>query len=149
MKNMISLIDVSSSTTEPVLIMGETGTGKELAARAIHEASERRGKPFVAIDCGALPESLLESELFGHVRGAFTGASADRKGAFVRADRGTIFLDELDSISLTVQARLLRIIEERRVRHVGGDTESRCSRRWVLSDARLDGPDAPQRMGCA
>ncbi|MCK5795854.1 MAG: sigma 54-dependent Fis family transcriptional regulator [Deltaproteobacteria bacterium] len=136
MREVFAVLELAAGSRVTVLVEGETGTGKELAARAIHEASERRRKPFVAIDCGALPESLLESELFGHVRGAFTGASADRKGAFVRADRGTIFLDELDSVSLTVQARLLRVIEERRVRHVGGDTEKPIDVRVIAATRR-------------
>ena len=117
------MLELAARSQVTVLLEGETGTGKELAARGVHEASERRGGPFVAIDCGALPESLLESELFGHVRGAFTGATGDHKGAFQRAQGGTIFLDELDSVPLAVQARLLRVVEERRVRPVGGEQE--------------------------
>jgi transcriptional regulator with PAS, ATPase and Fis domain len=116
-----------------VLLEGETGTGKELAARAIHEASPRRARPFVAIDCGALPESLLESELFGHVRGAFTGAAQGRAGAFARAQGGTIFLDELGAISPAVQARLLRVVEERVVRPVGSDAEKALDVRIVAA----------------
>jgi DNA-binding NtrC family response regulator len=123
MREVFAVLELAAQTDITVLVEGETGTGKELAARAIHEASERRRGPFVAVDCGALPESLLESELFGHVRGAFTGAATDRKGAFVRASGGTIFLDELDSIALPAQARLLRVVEEQRVRPVGADEE--------------------------
>jgi transcriptional regulator with PAS, ATPase and Fis domain len=106
-----------------VLVQGETGTGKELVARALHEASPRRTGPFVAVDCGALPESLLESELFGHVKGAFTGAERARAGAFTRAHGGTLFLDELGGVPSGVQARLLRVLEERRVKPVGSDDE--------------------------
>ena len=120
-----------------MLLEGETGTGKELAARAIHERSTRRGGPFVAIDCGALPETLLESELFGHVRGAFTGAAQSRAGAFQRAHGGTIFLDELGSIPPAVQARLLRVLEERVVRPVGADQEKRVDVR-VLAASPID-----------
>ncbi len=107
-----------------VLIEGETGTGKELAARAVHELSDRRHKPFIALDCGSLPETLLEAELFGYVKGAFTGAYADKPGLFEAADGGTMFLDEITSASLSVQARLLRVIEEGEIRRVG-DTRVR------------------------
>jgi transcriptional regulator with PAS, ATPase and Fis domain len=120
-----------------VLLQGETGTGKELAARGLHEEGPRRKGPFVAVDCGALPEGLLESELFGHVRGAFTGASAERKGAFARADGGTIFLDELAAISPAVQARLLRVVEERRFLPVGSDRERSVDVR-IVGAARED-----------
>ncbi len=98
MREVFAVLELASQSDATVLLEGETGTGKELAARAVHEASPRRKGPFVAIDCGALPESLLESELFGHVRGAFTGASQGRAGAFVRAHQGTIFLDELGAV---------------------------------------------------
>lgn len=121
MRELFAVLGLASCSDATVLIEGETGTGKELAARAIHEASERRKGPFVAIDCGALPESLLESELFGHIRGAFTGATHRRKGAFAKANGGTIFLDELGRIPPTVQARLLRVIEERQLKPVGSD----------------------------
>ena len=137
MREVFAVLDLAAGTNVSVLLEGETGVGKELAARAIHDRGERRGKPFVAIDCGALPESLLESELFGHVRGAFTGAASPRQGAFVRADGGTIFLDELDSMPLTVQARFLRVIEERRVRAVGSDREHAIDIR-VIGASRRD-----------
>jgi DNA-binding NtrC family response regulator len=107
-----------------VLIQGETGTGKELVARAIHEQSPRAGGPFVAINCGALPDSLLESELFGHRRGAFTGAARDKTGLFEVADGGTLFLDEIGDTSPALQMKLLRAIENREIRPLG-DTESR------------------------
>jgi DNA-binding NtrC family response regulator len=123
MREVFAVLELAAGSDVTVLLEGETGTGKELAARAIHEASARRKAPFVAIDCGALPEALLESELFGHVKGAFTGASQSRAGAFLRAHGGTIFLDELGSIPPKVQARLLRVLEERRVRPVGADHE--------------------------
>jgi len=103
-----------------VLIIGESGTGKELVARAIHFNSQRAPMPFVAVDCGSLAETLLESELFGHVRGAFTGAIASKKGLFEEADNGTCFLDEVGNISLSTQAKLLRVLQEHQIKRVGG-----------------------------
>ncbi len=137
MREVFAVLELAAASEVTVLVQGETGTGKELVARAIHEASARRGKPFVAIDCGALPESLLESELFGHVRGAFTGASSSRAGAFTRANGGTLFLDELASVSPAVQARLLRVIEERKVKPVGADDEKKIDVRLVAA-SRVD-----------
>jgi len=113
-----------------VLVLGESGTGKELVARAIHEHSPRRKRPFVAVDCGALTETLLESELFGHVRGAFTGAIADAPGLFAEADGGTLFLDEIGDVSPALQAKLLRVLQDQRVRPVGGST-------WRKVDVRV------------
>jgi DNA-binding NtrC family response regulator len=123
MREVFAVLELAARSEVTVLLEGETGVGKELAARAIHSESERRRGPFIAIDCSALPENLVESELFGHVKGAFTGATSARKGAFARAAGGTLFLDELATVPLSVQARLLRAIEERRVRPVGADDE--------------------------
>ena len=117
-------------TRSAVLILGESGTGKELIARAVHQHSPRAGRPFVAVDCGALTETLLESELFGHVRGAFTGAVTDKKGVFEEADGGTCFLDEIGDISPTMQAKLLRVLQEHEVRRVGGKD-------WLKVDVRV------------
>jgi DNA-binding NtrC family response regulator len=109
-----------ASTDATVLILGETGTGKELVSRAIHERSRRREKPFISINCGAFTETLLESELFGHEKGSFTGASGRRRGVFEMSDGGTLFLDELGETSLSVQVNLLRVLEEMCFRRVGG-----------------------------
>jgi DNA-binding NtrC family response regulator len=123
LRELFAVLELAAASDVTVLIEGETGTGKQLAAQAIHDTSPRRRGPFVALDCGSLPENLLESELFGHMRGAFTGALQNREGAFVRAHGGTLFLDELGGVSPAVQARLLRAIEERKVRPVGADEE--------------------------
>ena len=117
-------------TKSTVLILGESGTGKELIAQAIHQHSPRANRPFVAVDCGALTETILESELFGHVRGAFTGALADKKGVFEEAQGGTCFLDEIGGISPNMQARLLRVLQEHEIRRVGGKD-------WVKVDVRV------------
>jgi DNA-binding NtrC family response regulator len=137
MREVFAVLERVASSDATILVEGETGTGKELVARAVHEASNRRRGPFVAVDCGALPENLLESELFGHVRGAFTGAANARNGMLLRADGGTLFLDELGRITPTLQARLLRVLEERKVRPLGGDTEKPVDVR-VIAASRDD-----------
>jgi len=120
MLRVFDQIRAVASTDATVLIRGETGTGKELVSRAIHERSRRRDQPFISVNCGAFTESLLESELFGHEKGSFTGASGQRRGVFEMADGGTLFLDELGETSLNVQVNLLRVLEEMRFRRVGG-----------------------------
>ncbi|MXZ72306.1 MAG: sigma-54-dependent Fis family transcriptional regulator [Acidobacteria bacterium] len=121
MHKLRELVKTVAGTTSTILVTGETGTGKELVARAIHHNSPRRREHFVALNCSAIPETLLEAELFGHVRGAFTGAVANRKGRFEQANRGTLFLDEIATMSINLQARLLRALQEREFERVGGD----------------------------
>ena len=121
MQRVIELIKVVAKSNATVLITGESGTGKELVARAVHSHSPRMGRPFVAVSCGALPESLLESELFGHEKGSFTGAYAQKKGKFEFANRGTLFLDEVGEMSGNIQVHLLRVLEEKEFTRVGGN----------------------------
>jgi two-component system, NtrC family, response regulator AtoC len=121
MRQVYRVIEQAAPTNATILITGESGTGKELAARAIHAASPRRNRPFVAINCAAIPEGLMESELFGHERGAFTGADQQRKGRFELADNGTLLLDELGDLPGPLQAKLLRVLQESRFERVGGN----------------------------
>jgi DNA-binding NtrC family response regulator len=120
MRRVQKTIGMAADSETTVLILGETGTGKELVARALHQHSRRKAKPFVAVNCAAIPADLLESELFGHVKGAFTGAGADRTGAFRDADGGTLFLDEIGDMPVAMQAKILRVLQERVVTPVGG-----------------------------
>jgi two-component system response regulator AtoC len=119
-----------------VLLLGESGTGKELAARAIHQNSARRGKPFVPVNCTAIPESLLESELFGHEKGAFTGADRRRRGLFAEADSGTLFLDEVGDLPLSLQGKLLRVLQEKAIRPVGASHEIQLDVRVISATNR-------------
>lgn len=121
MRNVCEMIERVAPTDATVLIYGESGTGKELVAQAIHTYSSRKNKKFLPLNCAALPEPLLESELFGHAKGAFTGATADKTGLFEVANNGTIFLDEIDSMPLGIQAKLLRVLQDKQIRRVGGN----------------------------
>ena len=136
MRELFAVLEMASPTEATVLIEGESGTGKELAARAIHEASGRSKGPFVVVDCSAITESLFDSHLFGHVRGAFTGAERDRKGAFVEASGGTLFLDELGELPLSAQAKLLRVLEAQTVQPVGADRPITVDTRVVAATHR-------------
>lgn len=139
-KKIFEIISNVSNTEANILIQGETGTGKELAARAIHYNSARKNYPFVKVDCAALTETLLESELFGHEKGAFTGAIKDRIGRFRTADHGTIFLDEIGNISLAVQAKLLRVLQDSEFEAVGGDKPIKVDVRIIAAtNADLEG----------
>ncbi len=133
MKNLFELIEKVAATNSTVLILGETGSGKELVARSIHTKSERRDQPFIAINCAALSETLLESELFGHERGAFTGAFSRKHGLFEVADRGTVFLDEIVEMSPMVQTKLLRVLETRSFRRVGGTDSVKVDVRLLVA----------------
>ena len=133
MRQVFDLITQVAPSRSTVLLLGESGTGKELVARAIHAASGRSSAPFIAINCGNIPPDLLESELFGHVRGAFTGATNSKKGLFEAADGGTIFLDEIGTLSLEIQSRLLRVIQEREFRRLGGLENIRVDARIIAA----------------
>jgi two-component system response regulator AtoC len=121
MREVLDMIRLVADSSATVLIQGESGTGKELVAKTIHRTSYRRDKPFVVVDCGSLPETLLESELFGHVKGAFTGAHASKRGLFEEADGGTIFLDEIADTTPVFQGKLLRVLQEGEIKRVGGN----------------------------
>ena len=133
MLRMFELIESVADTRTTVLILGESGTGKTMTARSIHQLSNRRDKPFVEVACGSLPESLLESELFGHVSGAFTGASHDKIGKFLQADGGTLFLDEVATASPALQVKLLRVLQDREFEPVGGNVTHKVDVRLVLA----------------
>ncbi len=135
-KLLLKTIEAAALCDVRVLLEGESGTGKELIAKAIHKMSDRSSKPFIAVDCGAIPEHLVESELFGHVKGAFTGALYDRKGLFEEADKGTLFMDEISNLSLEMQAKLLRVLQEEEVRIIG-------SNQVVKTDVRIIAASSP------
>ncbi len=136
MHRVYELVGQVAETKTNVLISGESGTGKELVARAIHARSDRRDRPFVAINCGAIPENLLESELFGHVKGAFTGAVSGKEGLFETADGGTLLLDEIGELSPALQVKLLRVIQDRTIRRVGGTSDRRVDVRILAATNR-------------
>jgi two-component system response regulator PilR (NtrC family) len=136
MEKLKQTIRTVASTSSTILIHGESGTGKELVARAVHACSPRASEPFVSVNCGAFPETLLESELFGYVKGAFTGANQNKRGLFEVADGGTIFLDEISEMSLAMQVKLLRVLQERTVRPVGGTDEIAIDVRVIAATNR-------------
>ncbi|HTM18863.1 MAG TPA: sigma-54 dependent transcriptional regulator [Kofleriaceae bacterium] len=136
MHKVFDLIGKIHSARTSVLITGESGTGKELVARALHTEGNRAGQPFVAVNCGAIPDELMESELFGHLKGAFTGAVADKRGLFHEADGGTLFLDEIGELSLGLQVKLLRALQERKVKPVGATEEAEVDVRVIAATNR-------------
>ena len=133
MLEIFSMVETIAATPSTVLVTGESGTGKDLIARAIHAHSLRKDHPFVALNCGAVPETLLESELFGHMRGAFTGADANKKGLIEAAERGTVFRDEIGEMNATMQVKLLRVLQERRFRRLGGTDEVHADIRVIAA----------------
>jgi DNA-binding NtrC family response regulator len=138
-KKVLKQVEVIAPTNMTVVIEGESGTGKEVVARMIHEKSGRKGKPMIAIDCGAIPESLVESELFGHEKGAFTGAHSQKEGKFELAQGGTIFLDEITNLSESSQIKLLRVLQERKVQRLGGKKDIRVDVRIIAaSNVKLE-----------
>ena len=136
MRRVYAILERVAPTDTTVLVEGETGTGKDVVARSLHAASKRAAGPFVPIDCGAIPENLIESELFGHVRGAFSGAVSDRRGVFEEADGGTLFLDEIGEMPLSLQSKLLRAIETRTIRRVGASSSRPIDVRLVAATNR-------------
>ncbi|HUK35739.1 MAG TPA: sigma-54 dependent transcriptional regulator [Vicinamibacterales bacterium] len=136
MEEVIRRAELVAATKSTVLITGETGTGKELVARAIHDRSAQRNMPLIKVNCAAIPETLLESELFGHVRGAFTGATTTKKGKFALADGGTIFLDEIGTMSPTLQSKLLRVLQEREIEPLGSERTERVDLRVIAATNR-------------
>jgi len=137
MQRVYELVRQVAETKTNVLISGESGTGKEMVARAIHDAGDRRDRPFVAVNCAAIPENLLESELFGHVKGAFTGAVQNKAGLFETADTGTLFLDEVAELTPPLQVKLLRVIQEKTIRRVGGTSDRRVDVRILAATNRI------------
>src|SRR5262249_17707071 len=135
-QELIRKIELVAQSKSTVLVLGETGTGKELAARAIHDRSAQREKPLIKVNCAAIPETLPEPELFGHVRGAFTGATSNKKGKFALADGGSIFLDEIGTLTLLVQAKLLRVLQEREFEPLGAESTQRVDLRVIAATNR-------------
>ena len=133
MKRVVELLTKVAPTDSTVLLLGESGTGKELLANTIHRLSNRRDMPFITINCAALPDTLLESEMFGHLKGAFTGADSDKRGLFEEADGGTIFLDEIGDMALTTQAKLLRVLQNGEIRPVGASVSKRVNVRIIAA----------------
>src|SRR6185295_4213202 len=147
LRQVLEQVEIVAATDATVLVLGETGTGKELIARAIHDASGRSRRPFVKLNCAAIPSTLLESELFGHERGAFTGAVAQRIGRFELADGGTLFLDEIGEIPLELQSKLLRVLQEREFERLGGTHTLRVDVRVIAATNRdLSGMVGAQRF---
>lgn len=136
MADIYKKIGKAAPTKTNIMITGESGTGKELIARAVHEQSERRDFPFVVINCGGIPESLMESEFFGYVKGAFTGAERDKKGLFAAANKGTLFLDEIGELPITLQVKLLRAVQEKKIKPVGGNIEFNIDVRIICATNR-------------
>jgi two-component system response regulator AtoC len=136
MLELFSQIKKVADLKTTILILGESGTGKELVARALHQNGRRFGHPFVAVNCGAIPENLLESELFGHIRGAFTDASSDKTGLFEQADGGTLFLDEIGEMPLPLQVKLLRVLQEGEIKRVGGAASKKVDVRVISATSR-------------
>lgn len=136
MQQLYTMIEKVAPTTASILISGESGTGKELVAKAIHQNSLRAGNPFIALNCGAVPENLLESELFGHEKGAFTGAHQHKQGLFDLADGGTLFLDEIAELPLPMQVKLLRALQEKEIRSVGGNSSRKVDVRVLAATNR-------------
>ena len=133
MREIFAMLSLVAKTDVTVLVQGESGTGKELVARAVHHKSRRKNAPFVPINCGAIPETLLESELFGHEKGAYTGAHIQRKGKLEQADNGTVFLDEIAEMSLPLQVKLLRFLQERQIERLGGQQRIQVDTRVIAA----------------
>src|SRR5436190_3965642 len=137
MQERFSLVKMVAPSSASVLITGESGTGKELLARTIHDLSPRKGKPFVAINCSAIPETLIESEIFGHEKGAFTGAVERRAGCFELAEDGTLLLDEIGEMPIATQAKLLRVLEDRKLRRLGSKAETPVDVRVIAATNKV------------
>jgi DNA-binding NtrC family response regulator len=136
LRDVIDSVERLAGNTSTVLISGESGTGKEVVARLLHSSSQRAGRPFIAVNCGAIPESLIESELFGHTKGSFTGATEARAGKFLQAEGGTLFLDEISELQLALQVKLLRVLQEREVTPVGEANARRVDVRIIAATNR-------------